>query len=86
MSPGSVTERLFFFVGTYSPTDRVGDGGGNAAEGEDIAMLELGIDEALEMVGNGGIRDGKTIMLLQYAALTLFRNWPLTSEVDPCSS
>ena len=72
MSPGSVTEKLFFFVGTYQPADRVGEGGGHAAEGEDIDMLELGIDEALAMIGSGGIRDGKTIMLLQYAALHLF--------------
>ena len=72
MSPGSVTEKLFFFVGTYQPTDRISEGGGHAAEGEDIDMLELGIDEALTMIENGAIRDGKTIMLLQYAALYLF--------------
>lgn len=72
MSPGSVTEKLFFFVGTYMPADRIGEGGGHAAEGEDIDMLELGIAEALAMIESGGIRDGKTIMLLQYAALHLF--------------
>ena len=72
MSPGSVTEKLFFFVGRYQPSDRLGNGGGHAAEGEDIDMLELGIDEALGMIGSGAIRDGKTIMLLQYAALNLF--------------
>jgi hypothetical protein len=74
MSPGSVTEKLFFFVGTYEPADRIGNGGGHAAEGEDIDMLELGIDEALKMIDGGAIRDGKTIMLLQYAALHLFRD------------
>ena len=74
MSPGSVTEKLFFFVGTYQLTDRVSEGGGHAAEGEDIDMLELGIAEALAMIESGGIRDGKTIMLLQYAALHLFPN------------
>lgn len=72
MSPGSVTERLHFFVGRYGPGDRASAGGGNAAEGEDIAVLELGIDEALCMIETGAIRDGKTIMLLQYAALHLF--------------
>lgn len=72
MSPGSVTEKLYFFVGTYQPSDRMGEGGGQAAEGEDIDVLELGIDEALAMIANGGIRDGKTIMLLQHAALHLF--------------
>ena len=72
MSPGSVTERLHFFVGAYDPAMRVGDGGGIAAEGEEITVLELGLDEALAMVARGEIVDAKTILLLQYAALHLF--------------
>lgn len=72
MSPGSVTERLHFFVGEYQPGDRMSQGGGNEEEGEDIAVLEIGIDKALAMIASGAIRDGKTIMLLQYAALNLF--------------
>ncbi|ALN75316.1 NUDIX domain-containing protein [Aureimonas sp. AU20] len=72
MSPGSVTERLHFFVGAYEPGDRASQGGGIAEEGEDIAVMELGIEEALAMVASGTIRDGKTIMLLQHAALHLF--------------
>jgi nudix-type nucleoside diphosphatase (YffH/AdpP family) len=72
MSPGSVTEKLFFFVAPYRPDDLVGPGGGQAAEGEDIDMLEITIDEALAMISRGEIRDGKTILLLQYAALHLF--------------
>ncbi|MBB3594900.1 nudix-type nucleoside diphosphatase (YffH/AdpP family) [Rhizobium sp. BK529] len=73
MSPGSVTERLHFFVGAYSTADKVSDGGGNADEGEDIERLEPTIEEALQMIEDGRIRDGKTIMLLQYAALNLFK-------------
>jgi nudix-type nucleoside diphosphatase (YffH/AdpP family) len=72
MSPGSVTEKLFFFVGRYAPSDRVLSGGGNHAEGEDIEVLELGIDNALARIRSGAIQDGKTIMLLQYAALHIF--------------
>jgi nudix-type nucleoside diphosphatase (YffH/AdpP family) len=71
MSPGSVTERLHFFVAEYAPGDRVGAGGGLVEEGEDLEVLELGIDEAVAMIG-AGIVDGKTIMLLQYAQLHLF--------------
>ena len=71
MSPGSVTERLHFFVGEYTPGDRKSAGGGNVAEGEDIAVLEVRLEEALDMIDAGIIRDGKTIMLLQYAALKL---------------
>lgn len=73
MSPGSVTELLHFFVGEYRESDQVSLGGGNEAEGEDIAVMEVDIDEAIAMIGTGEIRDGKTIMLLQYAALHLFR-------------
>jgi nudix-type nucleoside diphosphatase (YffH/AdpP family) len=70
MSPGSVTERLAFFVAPYDPADRVAPGGGNAAEGEEIEILEPTLAEALAMVGRGEIVDGKTILLLQYAELT----------------
>jgi nudix-type nucleoside diphosphatase (YffH/AdpP family) len=73
MSPGAVTETLFFFVARYAPSDRVSQGGGHAHEGEDIAVLETGFDDALAMIASGAIRDAKTIMLLQYAALNLFR-------------
>lgn len=69
MSPGSVTERLHFFVAEYEPGDRVSQGGGDASEGEDIEVLELPLDRALAMIGTGEIQDGKTIMLLQHAAL-----------------
>jgi len=69
MSPGSVTERLVFFVAEYSAADRVAAGGGVHAEGEDIEVLEPTLDEALAMVAKGEIADGKTIMLLQYVKL-----------------
>jgi len=72
MSPGSVTEKLYFFVAEYDAAARVSRGGGVAHEGEDIEVLELPIDEALTMIAHGEIMDGKTIMLLQYAALHLF--------------
>jgi nudix-type nucleoside diphosphatase (YffH/AdpP family) len=68
MSPGSVTEKLYFFVAEYSARDRVSDGGG-ADEQEDIEVLELPFFEAMRMIESGDIADGKTIILLQYAAL-----------------
>jgi len=73
MSPGAVTEKLHFFVAEYEPRMRVGAGGGIASEGEDIDVMELPVDEALAMVASGRIVDAKTIMLLQYAALNIFR-------------
>lgn len=72
MSPGSVTERVYFFVAEYQDKDKQAIGGGNIAEGEDIEVLELPFDRALGMMSTGEIRDGKTIMLLQYAALNIF--------------
>lgn len=72
MSPGSVTEKLYFYTAEYAAADRVGQGGGHAEEGEDIEVLEIGIDDALQMIAGGKICDGKTIMLLQYAALHIF--------------
>lgn len=69
MSPGSVSERLYHFIAEYSPADRISKGGGAAHEGEDIEVLELGIDEALAMTEDGRIIDAKTILLLQYARL-----------------
>jgi nudix-type nucleoside diphosphatase (YffH/AdpP family) len=70
MSPGSVTEILHFFVAEYSRAQRVSAGGG--VEEEDIEVMELSFDDALGRIASGEIRDAKTIMLLQYAALHLF--------------
>ena len=67
MSPGSVTERVAFFAAPYTSRQRVSEGGGLAGDGEDIEVLELGLDEALAMVARGEIVDAKTIMLLQWA-------------------
>ncbi len=69
MSPGSVTEILYFFTAEYSKNMKVGDGGGVEAENENIEVLELPFSKAYNMISNGEIRDGKTIMLLQYAKL-----------------
>jgi nudix-type nucleoside diphosphatase (YffH/AdpP family) len=73
MSPGAVTEKMHFFVAEYESKMRIGSGGGLASEGEDIEVLELPIDQGLAMIGDGRIADAKTIMLLQYAALNIFR-------------
>ncbi|AVN51589.1 NUDIX domain-containing protein [Serratia marcescens] len=69
MSPGSVTEKLHFFVGEYQADDRINEGGGVAAEGEDLEVLELPLAQALQAIRQGTIVDAKTIMLLQFVAL-----------------
>jgi nudix-type nucleoside diphosphatase (YffH/AdpP family) len=70
MSPGSVTERLWFFAGEYRPEDRVSAGGGHEHEGEDIEVLEMPLDEVLALIEKGEIVDAKTIILAQHLALT----------------
>lgn len=69
MSPGSVTERVAFFVAEYEPSDRIAAGGGLAEEGENIEVIELGLDEAAAQIERGVIVDGKTVLLLLWARL-----------------
>ncbi|ADU71701.1 NUDIX domain-containing protein [Pantoea sp. At-9b] len=71
MSPGSVTEKLYFFLAEYQDKDRSGQGGGLAEEGEDIEVLEWPLTLALQAIERGEIMDAKTIMLLQHLALRL---------------
>jgi GDP-mannose pyrophosphatase NudK len=69
MSPGSVTEILYLFIAEYSKEMKVSGGGGLQEESEDIEVLEILYSKAWEMVRTGEIKDGKTILLLQYAEL-----------------
>ncbi|OLP58518.1 ADP-ribose pyrophosphatase [Xaviernesmea oryzae] len=69
MSPGSVTEILHFFAALIDVEDRPEEGGGLAEEDEDIERIELPLEEALAMIGTGEIRDAKTVILLQWAAM-----------------
>ncbi|PLR31491.1 GDP-mannose pyrophosphatase [Chimaeribacter californicus] len=69
MSPGSVTEKLYFFIGEYTARHRCGEGGGVAEEGEDIEVLEWPFERALAAIDTGDIMDAKTIMLLHYLAI-----------------
>ena len=69
MSPGSVTEILYFFIAEYSSNMKVNEGGGVVHEQEDIEVLEIKFDKAFHMIETGEIRDGKTIMLLQHLRL-----------------
>ncbi|QFT00847.1 GDP-mannose pyrophosphatase NudK [Labrenzia sp. THAF191b] len=68
-SPGSVTEYVAFFRGTYHLKDKVAEGGGKETEGEDIEVMHVPLDQALEMIRSGEIMDAKTIILLQELAL-----------------
>ncbi len=69
MSPGSVTEIVYFFIAEYTKSMKISEGGGADNEQEEIEVLEMKIDKAIQMVESGAIKDGKTIMLLQYIQL-----------------
>ncbi len=71
MSPGSVTEILYFFIAEYSRDMKTSAGGG-VGDHEDIEVLELAFDKAFSMISTGEIKDGKTIMLLQHLKLHNF--------------
>jgi nudix-type nucleoside diphosphatase (YffH/AdpP family) len=83
MSPGSVTEKLHFFVAEYQDETRATGGGGDATEGEDIEVLELPLATALQMIESGAIQDGKTIMLLQRAAMLGLARLRSMCRADP---
>ena len=74
MSPASVTEIIYFFIAEYDDKMKVSEGGGLAQEQENIEVLELNFEAALNMIKTGEIRDAKTILLLQYAQLNNLLN------------
>lgn len=76
MSPGSVTEILHFFIGEYNESMKTSNGGGLEDEQESIEVLELPFEKAVEMVSSGEIKDGKTIMLIQYLQLQQIMEQP----------
>ena len=69
MSPGGVTEILYFFIAAYSDAMKTGEGGGLEKEQENIEVLEMTFNEAFSMIKSGEIKDAKTIMLLQHIRL-----------------
>lgn len=68
-SPGVMTEKMHFFVGEYTDDMKVNEGGGLDSEHEDIEVLELPFEKAINMLNNGEIEDTRTIVLLQYAQI-----------------
>jgi nudix-type nucleoside diphosphatase (YffH/AdpP family) len=71
-TPGSVAEMLYYYVGEYTPRQKVSEGGGLEEENEDIEVLELPFSQAYNMIETGEIKDAKTALLLQYAKINLF--------------
>lgn len=68
-TPGAVTEKIHYFIGKYNNEMKVSEGGGLDSENEEIKVLEMSFLQALEMIKTGKIKDAKTVVLLQYAAM-----------------
>lgn len=73
MTPGAVTEKVSYFISSYNETMKIAKGGGLEEEQEEIEVIEIDFLDALAMISRGEILDGKTIMLLQYALLHVFK-------------
>ena len=72
MTPGSVSELLYFFIAEYTPRQKVNAGGGLEEENEDIEVIEMPFVEAYDKIFSGEIKDAKTVLLLQHAKINLF--------------
>lgn len=65
LSPGGTTEKICLYYGKVA--QKKGEGGGIAAEHEDIRTVEIPIHKAYEMIDRGEIRDAKTMIGLLLA-------------------
>jgi GDP-mannose pyrophosphatase NudK len=66
-SPGTITEIIHFFVAEYDASMKVNEGGGLKEEHEEIEVMEITFEEAIQMMNTGEIKDAKTMILLLYA-------------------
>ncbi len=69
-TPGYDTEVIYVYEcrGLHPAKERL-----SLDEGEDISVLWLPLEEAYEMIASGRIRDGKTIIAIYHAMLSLKR-------------
>ena len=66
-SPGSSTESVTLFCGRVDSTN-AGGVHGLEAEGEDIRVMVISVNEALSLLSDGRIVNAKTIIALQWLA------------------
>ena len=66
VSPGGSSERVFLHYAEVTEADKVGDGGGVGAEGEDIRTVELTLEELGRLLASRSIQDAKTLVGLQW--------------------
>ncbi|MEW9855738.1 ADP-ribose pyrophosphatase [Novosphingobium sp. M1R2S20] len=59
------TERVQLYLAQYRVEDRIGEGGGNANEHENIMVHEIALDELRDLALSGRLTDAKTLILAQ---------------------
>jgi ADP-ribose pyrophosphatase len=69
LSPGACSERIYLYLAYVTSENHVSQGGGLAAEDEDIAVSLVSFQDAMNMIDSGSIVDAKTIAALQWLAL-----------------
>jgi len=65
VSPGSLTERVWLYLGEIDPTAARGKGGGIAEENEEIEVVELPLALLAELADRGDHLDMKTRLLVE---------------------
>lgn len=66
LSPGGTSERIVLYYARVNPKQRLQEGGGVEAEGENIRVVEMKYKDALHQIMTGQIADAKTIIALQW--------------------
>lgn len=69
LCPGTVSEAITLYLGSYTEADRVSDGGG-IDEDEDIDVIEVPLADLDRALADGEVRDAKLMMLLQALKLS----------------
>jgi ADP-ribose pyrophosphatase len=86
LSPGAVTETVALFCGRVDSRGLSGTIHGLAAEAEDIKVQVRPFDEAIGLVGSGGIVNAISVIALQWLALhreALRRRWAVAPPAWP---
>ena len=69
VSPGGSSERIHLYYSAVDQADRGSNGGGELSEGENLLVLTIPVDQALEKLDRGQVMDAKTMIALQWLAL-----------------
>lgn len=73
VSPGANTQKMHLFIGAYEDNQKLSKGGGHFDEGEEIEIIEIPFNQAYQMIETGEMQDAKSIILLLWAKINLFK-------------